>query len=586
MRKPIVLLCASFVVSELAFGKVLTIHVTPSSHRDKFRVATTVADETVHFRITSLLPGPPKSQARVLIEGQEQETRDTAIKTSKDADSVIYEFELQGRLVAHAVFYISRQEYYPTGQPAPSGDVYRFKLSDFVGPRFELYLVKKRHGDLEKTELEAEPLLTEKDIVSYDWATHTMELTEEGTKGLPPAREMRTVGKSFVVVADGQRCYRGAFWTPLSSISHPNPVILVTPLPARTVRIERAYPSAKSAKGEDPRSDARLLKVLRETGKLQRPEQGARAPLQIQLSSDTASPAVGKPFSLVIKVKNVGHEAVRFVKPRSQTMVVWPGWGGWRIGIEGPGGEFGFIHAPAKAMPPADEHTTQLKPPATIVTEVPMGRAVWMGKKGGVVRPPYQRLVDTPGDYVVTVSYDLQEEQMTGIAFDDLYVGPVKSQPLRISIAADVDKRAKKTLTSEMRVDLTKGDIQFTLRNSSAASVVVVKPDYNIREFNHVLEIEVTGPDGERYLIPHSEAATVPPNERDYAELKPGEALTAKVPIKWFPKLREALERRAPGRYTVRAAYTPESAGSKIRNDCWRGTVSATTYLDVKGGKQ
>lgn len=230
MRKPIVLLCASFVVSELAFGKVLTIHVTPTSHRDKFRVTATVVGDRVHFRVASSLPDRLVPQAQVLIEGHEKEARNTAVKTSKDGDSVVYEFELQERLVGHAEFHLFLQAHYPNGQAAPSGDNFRFKLSDFVAPRFGLYLVKKHHAELEKTELEAEPLLTEKDIVSYDWASHSVELTEEGRKKAPSARRMR--GKAFVIVGDGQRCYRGAFWTPVSSRSHPSPVILVTSLPA------------------------------------------------------------------------------------------------------------------------------------------------------------------------------------------------------------------------------------------------------------------------------------------------------------------------------------------------------------------
>jgi len=268
MRNKTVLVWASLAMCELAMGKVLTIQVTPTSHRDKFRVTTASDGDTVDFRVTSSLPGPPKSQAQVLIEGHEKEARNTAIKTTKEAGSVVYEFELQGRLVAHAVFCISRQAYYSTGQPAPSGDVFRFKLSDFGVPRFGLYLVNKPHAELEKVELEAEPLLTEKDITTYNWATHTIELTGQGVKQVASAVAAGLHGKTFVIVADGQRCYRGALWRSVSSRSYPNPVILA-PLRGHTIEVQRAYPSAKFAKGDDPRSDARILKVLRETGKIQ-----------------------------------------------------------------------------------------------------------------------------------------------------------------------------------------------------------------------------------------------------------------------------------------------------------------------------
>jgi hypothetical protein len=142
--------------------------------------------------------------------------------------------------------------------------------------RFALFLVKKHHAELDKVELETEPVLTEKDIISYDWATHTMELTEDGIKKLPSTREVGVNGRAFVIVADGKRCYRGAFWTSFSSLAHPNPVIDVLRGGRTTRKIERASFLGSFAKGDDPRSDKRVHKALEEAGKLRAVEKGGK----------------------------------------------------------------------------------------------------------------------------------------------------------------------------------------------------------------------------------------------------------------------------------------------------------------------
>ena len=124
-------------------------------------------------------------------------------------------------------------------------------------------------GDVQNAILSPNPVLTENDIISYDWPTHTMDLTKEGAENLPTMQQVGTGGKQFVVVADGQRCYLGAFWIGLSSIGHLNPVIDVA-FRSSSVTIHRRFPyPAKEAIAEnDPRSDKRILKVLTELGKV------------------------------------------------------------------------------------------------------------------------------------------------------------------------------------------------------------------------------------------------------------------------------------------------------------------------------
>lgn len=157
----------------------------------------------------------------------------------------------------------------------PQNEAYRSHMP-VITPRLAIYYAKeKEHNNdvsLEKVELDNYQLLTEKHIVSYDWDTHTITLTKEGIQRIPASSLIGVRGRSFVIVADGERCYLGAFWSSFSSFSCPVPVINIhkadSPIGSGRIQIERAYPSARFAKGADPRFDDRIKKVLEETGKI------------------------------------------------------------------------------------------------------------------------------------------------------------------------------------------------------------------------------------------------------------------------------------------------------------------------------
>jgi hypothetical protein len=163
----------------------------------------------------------------------------------------------------------------------PQNEAYRSYLHDET-PRLAIYYSKEKKHDnnvsLEKVELDDYQLLTEKHIVSYDWDTHTITLTKEGIQKIPASSLIGVRGRSFVIVADGERCYLGAFWTSFSSISCPVPVInilrLDAPIESGQIQIERAYPTAQFGIGADPRFDNRIKKVLEETGKLRYSKSG------------------------------------------------------------------------------------------------------------------------------------------------------------------------------------------------------------------------------------------------------------------------------------------------------------------------
>jgi hypothetical protein len=139
-------------------------------------------------------------------------------------------------------------------------------------PTFEIYLVKNENEDLNKIELHKTPLITDSDVIRFDWDKHEIILSNDGTKKMPNEKDTGVHGKSFVIVANGIRCYKGVFWTSLSSVSHPNPIINIglhfDKRRKDVIKIERAYPSEKFAVGPDPRNNDLIYKALFDLNKI------------------------------------------------------------------------------------------------------------------------------------------------------------------------------------------------------------------------------------------------------------------------------------------------------------------------------
>ena len=133
--------------------------------------------------------------------------------------------------------------------------------------RFAIHLVLdpvdvSRPNDvtIEELHLAPEPIITEKDLLGYDWDRHILNLAPGVRERIPPPGVW---GVPFVVVADGKRCYLCAFWTHLSSYMPSLPVAYVDPISARldskdSIHIE----PPPIADANDPRSDPRICKVL------------------------------------------------------------------------------------------------------------------------------------------------------------------------------------------------------------------------------------------------------------------------------------------------------------------------------------
>ncbi len=120
--------------------------------------------------------------------------------------------------------------------------------------------------DLAHVQLESSPVISADDIISYDFSMQTMKL-RHGVRFENLQIPVR--GLPFVVVANGQRIYLGAFWTPISSIPSPAPIIEPHfQAPADVLFVEPSYPTASAGQGPDPRSDPRIKNALAALHKL------------------------------------------------------------------------------------------------------------------------------------------------------------------------------------------------------------------------------------------------------------------------------------------------------------------------------
>ena len=131
------------------------------------------------------------------------------------------------------------------------------------------YYLKGVDVDLHTAQLSGEPIISDKDIIEYDWNSHTVTVSDDAVARIP---RPDSFGIPFIVIADGNRCYVGGFWTMVSSVSCPCPVIEVNDAKDGTFRIRTGYPGdVNLPKENDPRFDKRIKKSLKALGKLTGP---------------------------------------------------------------------------------------------------------------------------------------------------------------------------------------------------------------------------------------------------------------------------------------------------------------------------
>jgi len=133
---------------------------------------------------------------------------------------------------------------------------------------------------LSHVEIADNPIVSMDDVVSYDQATHEMELTQQAYQRIVEL-EVPVSGTSFIVCVDGLPAYRGAFWTPVSSLSFDGVTIWkpLSPTDPTSIQLQLGYPSAEAYEGEDQRNAPGVLCALQEAGKLQSRSEASTCPL-------------------------------------------------------------------------------------------------------------------------------------------------------------------------------------------------------------------------------------------------------------------------------------------------------------------
>lgn len=150
-------------------------------------------------------------------------------------------------------------------------------VSESTGGEFSIYLLKQgisleqmRDSNLSELELEDTPILSIDDIVTYDWETHEIQLTDSASERVTRLEGLMLGGLPFAVCVGREPVYSGAFWTSYSSAVFDGTLIDVYPAKfGQPVPIRLGYPSPEWFAGEDLRSDPRIFRSLKEAGKLE-----------------------------------------------------------------------------------------------------------------------------------------------------------------------------------------------------------------------------------------------------------------------------------------------------------------------------
>ncbi|HEY79044.1 MAG TPA: hypothetical protein G4O09_08030 [Dehalococcoidia bacterium] len=141
------------------------------------------------------------------------------------------------------------------------------------GEGFAIYLTKEdippaQMKALSHVDIADRPIISTKDVITYDAQTHEIKLSDEAFKRISEL-EVPVQGKSFLVCVDRAPIYWGAFWTPISSLSFDG-ITIWKPLKhdPKIITLELGYPSSSFYIGEDPRNNVAIIESLEQAGKL------------------------------------------------------------------------------------------------------------------------------------------------------------------------------------------------------------------------------------------------------------------------------------------------------------------------------
>jgi hypothetical protein len=123
---------------------------------------------------------------------------------------------------------------------------------------------------LDQLQLEAKPILSDGDLLAYNWEDHSLRL-KPGLGRTLSERFRKSTVVPFVVIAEGQRCYQGAFLTGISSYLPGTPVIEIDIWRHKAEDVVQISPPPFRKPGEqavDPRNDPRVKTALQRAGLL------------------------------------------------------------------------------------------------------------------------------------------------------------------------------------------------------------------------------------------------------------------------------------------------------------------------------
>jgi len=110
-----------------------------------------------------------------------------------------------------------------------------------------------------------EPVITDEDIVWYEAYFSRIKLTERGIEKIKALR-VGVYGEPFTIMIGETEIFRGAFWTPISSVGYSG-IIIEQPMgQTDVIQLQRGYPPGTG--DIDPRSDPRITAYFQSIGKL------------------------------------------------------------------------------------------------------------------------------------------------------------------------------------------------------------------------------------------------------------------------------------------------------------------------------
>ncbi len=122
--------------------------------------------------------------------------------------------------------------------------------------KFALYEIKSMGGNsVEGSILYDKPFLTEEDIKSYNWSSHTFELKNHNNNYTKESKRLENNKRAFVLVANGEKIYIGGFYN-----GGPNIYL--------SLDNNRGALFYTGAQGYDVRADERIYNALKSCGKL------------------------------------------------------------------------------------------------------------------------------------------------------------------------------------------------------------------------------------------------------------------------------------------------------------------------------